>query len=328
MGTSQKIVARVGEREIIVSNLDKVFWPEEGFTKRDLIQYYASVSKWILPHLKDRPLSLVRYPHGIKEKGFYQKNAPPGTPEWVRTFPIKSGERGTCINYILCQNLETLVWMINSGVVEINPWLSRCDSLDRPDFAVFDVDPAEGATWQDVVEVAIMVKSLLDLWKLKAYPKVSGKDGIHIYVPIEPKYPYKEVALFVEYASRIIESTYPDRVTLARKVFLRKGRVYLDYPQNARGQTISCVYGVRALPGAPCSMPFSWEEIWHLEQRPFNIQNALERLKKVGDLFLDVLTLKQSIDSILHKALDGKHNYATALRRQHNLGRTSQKTTD
>jgi len=315
-GRDKKILTRVGEREIILSNLDKVFWPDDGFTKGDLLEYYAKISPWILPHLKDRPLSLVRYPEGIGYKGFYQKDAPPGTPQWVRIGPVKSKERGTYINFVLCENVETLVWLANSGVVEINPWLSRYGSLDNPDFAVFDIDPAEGASWDDVKAVAKMVKSLLDMWKLKGFPKVSGATGLHIYVPLETKYTYREVSAFVGYAASAIQKAYPEKVTLRRKVKERKGHVYIDYPQNARGQTISSVYGVRAQEGAPVSMPILWDELDGVYPKSWNIKTAIQRAEAVGDLFAGVLHGRQNIDSFLREALGGKATGATALRRQ------------
>ncbi|QUL98889.1 MAG: non-homologous end-joining DNA ligase [Candidatus Fermentithermobacillus carboniphilus] len=302
----KRIRVRIGAREIEVSNLDKVYWPEDGFTKADLLEYYVTIARWILPHLKDRPLSLVRFPEGIQEGGFYQKDAPPGTPEWVRIAPVMSKEKGTFINFILCDNVETLAWMANSGVIEINPWLSRYGSLDYPDFAVFDIDPAEGAGWEDVKVVVRMVQSLLSEWKLEGFPKVSGATGVHIYVPVEPRYTYKEISMFVKYAATIIEAAYPEKVTLKRKVKERHGHVYIDYPQNARGQTISSVYGVKALSGAPVSMPVTWDEIDRVLPNSWNIKTAPERLELAGDMFARVLTSRQNIDPFLRAALSGK----------------------
>jgi bifunctional non-homologous end joining protein LigD len=302
------VTARVGEREVQLTHLDKVYWPSDGYTKGDLVGYYAAIAPYILPHLKDRPLSLVRYPEGAGQPGFYQKDAPRGTPEWVRIAPLMSKEKGAYINFILCDNVETLVWLANSGVIEINPWLSRYASPDNPDFAVFDIDPSEGATWEDVKVVAQVVKSLLEEWKLAAFPKVSGATGVHVYVPLEPRYAYRQVLLFVKRAARLVRDAYPEKVTLERKVKERTGRVYIDYPQNARGQTISSVYGVRAKPGAPVSMPIAWEEIDGIQPRLWNIKTAPERLRAVGDLFRQVLTTGQNIDPFLSAAVSGQHN--------------------
>jgi len=293
----------VGKRDVQLTHLDKVYWPSDGHTKRDLIDYYVAIAPYLLPHLKDRPLSLVRFPGGTGEKGFYQKDAPLGAPEWVRLAPIRSKEKDSYINFILCDNVETLVWMANSGVVEINPWMSRYQSPDCPDFAIFDIDPSEGTTWEDVKVVAHMVKSLLDQWKLVGFPKVSGATGLHIYVPVEPRYTYQEVSVFVKHGAQFILQAYPEKVTLERKVKDRTGRVYIDYPQNARGQTISAVYGVRATPGAPVSMPVTWDEIDRVTPKSWNIKTAPQRARVAGDLFNQVLTTKQDIDPFLPAAV-------------------------
>ncbi|MGE5580340.1 MAG: non-homologous end-joining DNA ligase [Bacillota bacterium] len=308
MPSKGAVMVRVGERDLQLTHLDKVYWPDAGLTKRDLIDYYVAMAPVLLPHLKDRPLSLVRYPNGILEEGFYQKDAPQGMPEWVRIAPLWSKERSSYINFILCDNVETLVWMANSGVIEINPWLSRYDNPDCPDFAVVDVDPSEGTTWEDVKVVARMVKSLLDQWKLVGFPKVSGATGLHVYIPVEPRYSYKEISTFVKYGATFIRDAYPEKVTLERKVKDRTGKVYIDYPQNARGQTISSVYGVRASPGAPVSMPVTWEELDRVHPKSWSILTAPERVRVIGDLFSHVLTVRQSIDPFLSGAASGKHN--------------------
>jgi bifunctional non-homologous end joining protein LigD len=195
--------------------------------------------------------------------------------------------------------------MANLGVIEINPWLSRFTSLDNPDFAVFDIDPAEGSTWADVLVVAKLVKQLLDEWKLKGFPKVSGGTGLHIYVPIEPVYTYKESAAFVQFGATLIQQAYPEKVTLERKVKDRYGHVYIDYPQNARGQTILSVYSVKALNGAPVSVPVSWDELDAVGPQTWNIKSAPGRLAQTEDLFMEVLTYRQNISSILQNALSG-----------------------
>lgn len=298
-------MAKVGEREIRLTNLDKVYWPEDGYTKRDLIEYYYRVSPYLLPHLRDRPLSLVRFPDGVASSGFYQKDAPQGVPQWVRIVPIMSKEKETYTNFILCDSVETLVWMANSGVIEINPWLSRYTHPDYPDFAVFDIDPSEGTTWEDVKVVAKMVKSLLDQWNLRGFPKVSGATGVHVYVPLEPRYTYKEIQAFVKYGAQFIRAAYPETVTLERKVKDRFGKVYIDFPQNARGQTIGAVYGVRAIRGAPVSMPILWDELDAVTPKKWNVTTALSRLTQTGDLFLPVVSIKQDIDAVLKAASGG-----------------------
>lgn len=297
------MTARVGRHEVRLTHLDRVYWPRDGFTKRDLIDYYVAVAPYLLPHLKDRPLSLVRFPGGTDGKGFYQKDAPAGTPEWVRIAPIWSKEKGSYVNFLLCDDVETLVWMANSGAVEINPWLSRYDNPDNPDFAIFDIDPSPGTTWEDVRTVAGLLRSLLDRWKLTGFPKVSGATGLHVYVPVEPRYAYREISRFVRRGAEIILRAYPEKVTLERKVKDRTGRVYIDYPQNARGQTISSVYGVRATPGAPVSMPVSWDELDRVGPQSWSLKTAPDRLRSVGELFGQVLTIKQEIDPFLPSAV-------------------------
>jgi bifunctional non-homologous end joining protein LigD len=302
---SKRVDVAVGGRRVTLSNLDKVLWPRQDFTKGDLIEYYARVAKWLLPHLKDRPLSLVRFPQGIAGKGFYQKDAPQGTPDWVRIAPVWSKDKQSYINFILCDNVETLIWMANLGTIEINPWLSRFPSLDKPDFAVFDIDPADGTTWPDVVLVAKLVKELLDEWKLEGFPKVSGGTGIHIYVPLEPVYTYRESAAFVRFAAELIRQAYPEKVTLERIVRQRYGHVYIDYPQNARGQTILAAYGVKALDGAPVSVPVLWDELDQVGPQSRNIKTVPDRLERMGDPFAEALTRKQDINPILQNALSG-----------------------
>ncbi|MGI6642746.1 MAG: non-homologous end-joining DNA ligase [Bacillota bacterium] len=300
MTISESILTQIGERKVQLTNLDKIYWPKDGYAKSDLVRYYSEMAHYILPHLKDRPLSLVRYPSGIHEAGFYQKDAPQGMPDWVRIAPVYSKEKESYTNFILCDNLETLVWMANSGVIEINPWLSTYERPDQPDFAVFDIDPSQGATWDDVRIVAKMVRSLLDELGLQGFPKVSGATGVHIYVPIEAKYSYKQVSEFVGWGASLIRDAYPQKVTLERKIKDRTGKVYIDYPQNARGQTITSVYGVRASDGAPVSMPINWEELDDPQVNPqaWNIKNALARVSQKGDIFAPVLALRQSLDRL------------------------------
>lgn len=293
-----RVRVRVGPRQVTLTNLDKVLWPEDNFTKGDLIDYYARVSQYVLPHLRDRPLSLVRYPDGISAPGFYQKDAPPGTPGWVKTVSVVS-RRSQIIRYILCNDMATLVWMANQAVVEVNPWPARRGHLSTPDYAVFDLDPAEGAAWEDVKAVARAVKAFLDELGLLSFPKVSGATGLHVYVPVKNEYTHRQIVLFVQRAAQIIESAMPEKVTLKRPVKERYGKVYIDYLQNSPGQTIVAVYSVRARPRAPVSMPISWDELDFVKPDGWNIKTALERLEKKGDLFEMCLHEKQSIDRLL-----------------------------
>lgn len=278
---------------VSLSNLDKVFWPEDGYTKADLINYYVRIAPYLLPHLKDRPLVLTRYPEGIHGEWFYQKNTPAHAPAWLRRFPYR-GER--VVNYVLAENAAALAWLANQAALEIHPWMSRIDDLDRPDFAIFDLDPAEGATWDDVREIAHLLKKILDEFGLISFPKLSGATGLHVYLPLVRKYTYKDAAGFVELVARLLLEVYPERVTLERTVANRTGRVYVDYLQNIKGKTITSVYGARPSPGAPVSTPIHWEELPFVHPQSFNFGNIFDRLGRAGDLFAPVLEVHQEID--------------------------------
>ncbi len=286
-----------------LSNLDKILWPDLNLTKADIISYYIKVSPYLLPHLQDRPVVLTRYPDGIKGKAFYQKNIPESAPEWVTTFPIYSSHSRRRIDYCVVDKLPTLVWLANLAAVEIHPFLSRIISLNYPDFAVFDLDPMEQSTWEDVCHAALVLKEALDYFQIKGYPKTSGSTGIQVYVPLKNKYSYKEARLFTLLIARAVHTVIPEITTLERRVEERQGKLYLDCFQNSPGKTLASVYSLRPRPGAPVSAPVTWEEI---EQRKFvpgdfNIFSIFSRLREKGDLFASVLKEKQSIDHVLEK---------------------------
>ena len=287
----------INQYQIPVKNLDKVFWPEEGFTKSDIINYYISVWPYLAPHLEGRPVSLVRYPEGVKGAFFYQKNIL-DPPPWVKTIPIQSDER--IVNYCLINNLETLIWSVNLGCIEVHPWLSTATNLDYPSYLIFDLDPMEPATFKDSVTIAQYIKVLLNELRLEAFPKVSGATGIHIYLPIICRYSYKQTSTFVKRIGEIIINALPNLATNERKVSLRNGKVYIDHLQNLQGKTIASVYSLRPFPGAPVSIPVAWEELTSIHPVMFNIINAPERIKTTGDYFKPLLELKQKLpDSLL-----------------------------
>ncbi len=294
-----KVRVRVGNQEIDLSNLGKIFWPESGYTKGDLVDYYTRVAPVLLPHLRDRPLVVTRYPDGITGKAFYQKNLPDHTPEWVGTFPYYSPHSARTINFCVVHNLETLVWLSNQACLELHPWLSRCDRPDYPDYAVFDLDPDPPAGYDDAVEVAKTVKTLLDELRLAAGLKTSGATGLHIYVPLARSYTYEVVRRFVEEVGRLIERVLPEKVTLERTVGRRKGKVYIDYLQNVRGKTIVAPYSVRPLEGAPVSAPITWDELDHVAPRALNIKTIPDRIRQVGDVFRSTLGRGQNLDQAL-----------------------------
>ncbi len=281
-------VGRPG-RELLVGNLDKPFFPD-GYTKGDLIQYYASIAPVLVPHLTGRAIVMARYPDGWSGEWFYEKQAPGHQPDWMPLAPIHSEHRGEPIEFVTAEDRESLMWLANMGCIEIHPWLSRMDSLESPDFAIFDLDPAEGATWRQVKDVAFLLRMALQALGLESYPKVSGATGLHIYVPLDPVHSYRQVRGFVETVGRLALTANPDDVTLEWDIPRREGKVFIDHNQNVGGKTIASVYSVRPFPGAPVSTPVLWDELEGLPgPDAFTIATIWERLAKFGDLFAPVL---------------------------------------
>ncbi|MEN6325427.1 MAG: non-homologous end-joining DNA ligase [Syntrophomonas sp.] len=277
-----------------VSNLDKTFWPSPGYSKNDLIQYYSIISPYIVKYLKDRPLVFVRYPNGIKGKFFYQKNAPAAIPDWFNTFEWENSDQ-TITRFLLVDERAELIWLGNQACIEIHPWLSRASSINEPDFVVFDLDPSPDNTFNEVVRTALLVRKLLTDLNLKSWVKTSGASGLHVYLPILNNYSYEEIRVFAEKIAGIVNSVIPEFTTIERKVDKRGRRIYIDYLQNVRGQTICAPYSVRAVDGASVSTPLRWEEIEDVSPQSFNIKNIQSRLEKIGDIFEPVLNEKQDI---------------------------------
>ena len=282
-------------------NLNKVFYPKEGYTKGDLINYYYAVSDWLMPHWTGRPLSLRRYPDGIDGEGFFQKNAATGFPEWVRlaTLMAENHEERT---QVIGDGKALLVYMANLGCIDQNPWMSHVETLDNPDFVLIDLDPSE-CSYDRIVEAAQYVRRKLDLLELTGYPKTTGGDWMHIYVPLEPIYSYEQSRGLAEILARIAAAERPDLFTMPRSVNKReKGKVYFDYMQNARGKTISAPYVPRAYVGAPVATPLEWREVVAgLRPGSFHIGNAMERFRRVGDLFGGVLVNKQKLEGAIER---------------------------
>jgi bifunctional non-homologous end joining protein LigD len=286
-----------------LTNLNKVFYPGEGITKRDVINYYDAVAPLILPHLRDRPLSLKRYPNGILEPFFFQKDAEGKVPDWVRLEPIFSEHNQDKIHYIICNDRATLIYLANLASIDQNPWMSRIGSLDNPDFALIDLDPTEGCPYSQIVEAAQLVKKTLDTIGLAGYPKTTGGDGMHIYIPLEPIYTYEQVRSFAELLSILVINQNPDLFTTPRAVSRRKkAKVYFDYLQISSAKTIAAPYVLRAHPGAPVSTPLDWSEVKAgLDPAQFNIHNAMGRFERTGDLFEPVLRKPQKLEPALEK---------------------------
>jgi len=279
-----------------LTNLDKVLWPKEGYTKRDLIYYYFKVADYVLPHLKNRPLTLKRYPNGITGEHFFQKNAAPDTPGWIETKSIYSETTSEYINYIICNNRATLIYLANLAVISQNPWLSRWPTLEHPDFMGFDMDPAPPATFRQAAEAALLVKEQLDALGMKSWVKTSGATGVHIFVPLKPVYSYKQVRTFAQAVSMAVSKLYPELTTVEHSVEKRRGRVYLDYLQNIESKTLASVYSVRAREAAPVSTPLEWSELASVgSPAEFNIFNIFDRLEEKGDLFKGVLETPQEL---------------------------------
>ncbi|MBZ5725414.1 MAG: DNA ligase D [Acidobacteriia bacterium] len=289
-------------RTLKFTNLKKVFYPDEGYTKRDVLNYYAGVADLILPHLQDRPLSLKRYPNGIKETFFFQKDTPLTFAPWLRTESIASNHTEEPIRYVFAQDRAALLYLVNLGCIDHNPWMSRSPTLDNPDFALIDLDPQE-CPFERIVDAALLVKGVLDRIGLAGYPKTTGGDGMHVYIPVEPDYTYEETRTFTELIARLVIAQKPDLFTTPRAVSKRqKNRVYFDYLQNGKSKTIAAPYVLRAYKGAPVATPLAWEEVRHgLYPEQFHIGNARERFREKGDLFAGVLHRPQRIEEALER---------------------------
>ncbi|MGI8513975.1 MAG: non-homologous end-joining DNA ligase [Acidimicrobiia bacterium] len=285
-----------GPRPLSLTNLDKPFFPE-GYTKGDLIQYYASVAPLILPHLAERPISMSRYPDGINGPTFYEKRAPGHQPPWMETASVPSDSMGGNADFLLASNRESLMWFANMGCIELHPFHSRAGSLDRPDIAIFDFDPAEGAEWEQVVAGAKLLNVLLGQLGLGGYPKLSGSKGLHVYMPIAPNYAHSRVRRFVEAVGKLLVAANPGDLTMEWDIPRRKGKVFIDHNRNAYGQTIASVYSVRPRPGAPISVPITWGELDKHRNGDFTIANIWERLARFGDLFAPVILGDQTIEA-------------------------------
>ncbi|MFD2826701.1 DNA ligase D [Leeuwenhoekiella polynyae] len=271
------------------TNLEKIYWPASGYTKYDLIDYYIQVSEYMLPYLKDRPQSLHRHPDGINKKGFYHKDQE-HLPAWMETVSVFSKSLDRKINYLLCQNEAALLYMANLGCIEINPWNSRVGTLEKPDYAIIDLDPSDTNTFEEVITVAQAVKEILDRAGIKGFCKTSGSSGLHIYLPLAAQYSYAEARNFTKLLCMYVEEQVPNLTSMTRAVKDRKGKIYLDYLQNRKGQTLASPYCVRPKPGATVSAPLEWKEVNKgLKINQFTLKTMVDRLQEQGDLFAGIL---------------------------------------
>ncbi|RZJ65945.1 MAG: DNA ligase D [Flavobacterium sp.] len=299
--TSVKDIPQLSKK-VEFSNLDKVFWPKEKITKGDVIAYYNSISDYILPYLKDRPQSMRRTPDGIKSEGFFQKNVADTAPKWAKTIEIQSDSKTEPVTWLLCNDKDTLLYMANIGCIEINPWSSRIKTLDHPDYIIFDLDP-KGAPLKNIVKTAQKVKEILDSLNVPAYIKTSGGNGLHVFIPVKPKYSYEQTRDFSHLISQMVHRDLPTITSLERMPSKRQGKVYLDFLQNGKGKTMASIYSLRPREGAGVSTPLEWDEINDdLDLKAFNINTLPERLEKKGDLwenfFNDAIDLKLLLKSM------------------------------
>jgi bifunctional non-homologous end joining protein LigD len=300
--STNEVTLTVDRHPLKFTNLNKVFYPAEGIVKRDLLNYYDAVAGLILPHLKDRPLSLKRYPNGIEQQFFFQKDAPLTFAPWLRAEEIDSDHKGAPIRYVFAEDRPSLLYLVNLGCIDQNPWMSHSPSLDNPDFVLIDLDPQD-CPYDTIVEAALLVREKLDAIGLLGYPKTTGGDGMHIYIPLEPVYSYDESRTFAEILAHLVQRDRPELFTVPRAVAKRqKGRVYFDWMQNGKSKTIAAPYVLRAYAGAPVATPLAWSEVQPgLTPGQFNIYNAPERFAKTGDLFAGVLKKPQRIEEPLQK---------------------------
>ena len=286
--------------ELALTNLEKVYWPDDGLTKGDLVRYCYRIADTLLPHFKDRPLVLKRYPNGINGEAFYQHNVD-DAPPFVETWTSPANDEGERVTYALCNNRATLVYLANLGAVQISPWHSKQMTSQYPDYAVLDLDPGPKAEYPTICRVALLIRDILTGLGLQSYPKTSGSRGIHIYIPLEPVYTHEQAAEFMEVVARITQTQSPKDTTVERMTKNRPANsVYIDYLQNGLGKTLVGVYTARARAGATVSTPLAWEEVKEcVRPREFTIKNMVERIGEAGDLFRPVLEKKQGLRNAL-----------------------------
>jgi bifunctional non-homologous end joining protein LigD len=297
--TEQTQVRTVSGHELKFNNLSKIFWPQEGYTKRELLNYYYQCAPYILPYLRDRPQSLNRFPNGIEGKSFYQKDVTATAPDWVKQFPYHTST-GEDKNFLVVEDEASLLWMANLGAIEMNPWNSTIQKPDYPDWCIIDLDPTDKNTFEQVIRTALVTKTVLEELGAPGYPKTSGSTGIHIYIPMGARYTYDEYQAFGKLIATRVHSALPRITSIERLTDRRKGCIYIDYLQNRPKATLAAPYSVRPKPGATVSMPLHWEEVKKgLKMRQFTLKNAMARIKAEGDIFKPVLGKGVNLQKVL-----------------------------
>jgi len=293
----EQVEVSFGDRQVKLTNLNKLFWPELKITKRQLLQYYADVSPVLLPHLQDRAMVMKRYPNGAAGEFFFMKRAPLPRPPWIELCSIHHGS-GNVIDFPIIQDLPALLWVINLGCIDLNQWYARCDDVDRPDYLHFDLDPVPGAKFEQVRESALAVRDALESLKMPCYAKTTGSKGIHVYVPIVRGPTQKQVWTIAKEIALVLASENPKLITAIYKVANRpKGRVLVDYNQNAWGRTLASIYSVRPTPKATVSTPVTWKEVERgIKIEDFRLDNVRKRIEKIGDLWAPLVSEKKRFD--------------------------------
>ncbi|REG96089.1 DNA ligase D [Flavobacterium aquicola] len=291
---------KVGKTTLHLTNQNKIYFPDDAVTKGDVVNYYSEISDLILPYLKDRPQSMYRFPSGINQTGFYQKDVDlDKIPSWLKTEKIFSESNNAAIDYLICNDKATLLFMANLGCIDINPWNSTIRHIDNPDWVVIDIDP-EKDDFKEVVKTALAVKEVMDSFETECYCKTSGASGLHVYIPLGGKYDYDSVKLFAELIARVVNSKLPETTTLERSIKKRNHKIYIDYLQNRKGQTLVAPYSVRPKPGATVSTPLEWSEVnAKLSPSQFTIKNVIKRFEKKGDLWKPVLGKGADIKAVI-----------------------------
>jgi bifunctional non-homologous end joining protein LigD len=293
---------KIGKVTLHLTNQNKLYWQKEGITKGDLINYYDNISPFILPYLKDRPQSMHRFPNGINAPSFYQKDVDPEKiPSWLKSESIFSSSNNENIDYLICNDKATLLYMANLGCIEINPWSSRISKPDNPDWLVIDLDP-EAIIFKEVVKTALEVRKVFDTLEIGSYCKTSGATGLHIFVPLAAKYNYEIVRKFGSVITEMVNQRLPNITSVLRSPSKRHNRVYLDFLQNSKGQTLAAPYSVRPKPGATVSTPLEWNEVNpKLDPSALTMKTILNRLDKKGDLWKPILKTGANIERALKK---------------------------
>lgn len=297
-------VRNIGGHELKFTNLSKIFWPKEKVTKRDMLNYYYQVAPYMLPYLKDRPQTLNRFPHGIEGESFYQKDVKGKVPDWIGTFPYHSEADGRDKEFLVCTNEASLLYIASLGCIEINPWSSRVQSPDNPDWCIIDLDPDKNP-FDQVIQAAQVTKQVLDSLDVPCYCKTSGSTGLHIYIPLGAKYTYEDSKEFGRAVVKLVNKELPNFTSIERLTEKRKGKLYLDFLQNRPQATVAGPYSLRPKPGATVSAPLHWDEVKKgLKMQHFTIFNMVDRLKDIGDIFKPVLGKGINMEKVMKKLAD------------------------